>query len=143
MDGKEQFMNYKETFKIPFEMTNLNNGRGHHWGGSAKMRKKYESDLRKLRMVRIPFAYPVKVTMIRILGKGQKLWDNDSIGRGNAKEIIDSLVACGWFSDDSPKFITEVDYRQDECQRSKGPSIEIHIEQDGLFHEDKTTESIL
>ena len=131
MDGKDKAMNYKETFNLPFTLTNSNNGRGHHWGGSAKMRKKYESDLCKLRMTRRPFPYPVDVHVVRVLGKGQRLWDTSSIGRGNWKEIEDALVACGWFHDDSPKFITMTTFDQDECRKSSGPFIEVTITQSG------------
>ena len=124
-------MNYQETIQLPFELKNKNDGQGHHWGATAAARKKFEKDLFKLRMIRSPFLFPVKLTITRGLGKGQKLWDNDSIGRGNAKQLIDALVASGWFCDDSPKYITDVDYRQDECRRSSGPFIEVTIEQSG------------
>ena len=122
---------YKETINLPFTLTNSNNGRGHHWGGSAKIRKQFEADLRKLRLTRSPFMFPVNVHVARVLGKGQRLWDTSSIGRGNWKEIEDALVACGWFSDDSPKFITMTTFDQDECRRSSGPFIEVTITQSG------------
>jgi hypothetical protein len=134
--------NYTETVKLPFELTNSNNGRGHHWGGSAKIRKQFEETLRKLRMVRTPFLFPVKVHVVRVLGKGQREWDYDSIGRGNAKEIFDALVACGWFSDDSPRFITGVSYDQDISQRSKGPFVEVTITQDGVFEGEEQKEEL-
>ena len=59
--------------------------------------------------------------MIRLLGKGQRLWDYDSIGRGSAKELLDAVVATGWFVDDGPQWITgcrydqDADKGQDEC----------------------------
>ena len=124
-------MNYKETIQIPFEMTNGNDGRGSKWFSSAKLRKQFEADLRKLRMVRSPFLFPVDVHVVRVLGKNQRLWDTASIGRGNYKEIEDALVACGWFFDDSPKFITMTTFDQDPCRKSSGPFIEITIAQSG------------
>ena len=126
-------MNYQETFKLPFELTNGNDGRGSKWFSSAKLRKKFEDDLRNLRMVRSPFLFPVKVHVVRVLGKGQREWDSSSILRGNYKEIEDALVACGWFHDDSPKFITETTASQDISRRSSGPFIELTITQDGEF----------
>ena len=125
--------NYTETVKLPFELTNGNDGRGSRYFSSAKIRKESEATLRKLRMVRTPFLFPVKVHVVRVLGKGQRLWDTSSIGRGNWKEIEDALVACGWFSDDSPKFITMTTFDQDECRRSQGPFVEVTITQDGVF----------
>ena len=116
---------------LPFELTNGNDGRGNKWFNSAKIRKKFEDRLRSLRMTSTPFLYPVRLTVTRVLGKGQRLWDTSSIGRGNWKEIEDALVAVGWFVDDSPRYITQTDFRQDECRRSQGPIIEVEIEQDG------------
>ena len=118
--------NYQETFTLPFELTNGNDGRGSKWFNSAKLRKKFEEDLRKLRMIRSPYLFPVKVHVVRVLGKGQRLWDSSSIGRGNYKELEDALVACGWFSDDSPKFITQTTFAQDECRAFLWPTDRDH-----------------
>lgn len=123
--------NYQETFVLPFELTNNNDGRGKKWFSSAGERKKIERALRLRMMTRTPFPFPVRVLVVRVLGKGQRLWDSSSIGRGNWKEIEDALVACGWFHDDSPKYITHTNYDQDECRRSSGPFIEVTITQDG------------
>jgi len=122
---------YRETVLLPFELSNGNDGRGSKWFSSAKIRKSFEDSLRKLRMVRSPLLFPVRVTVTRILGKGQRLWDSSSIGRGSWKELEDALVVCGWFYDDSPKYITTTDFRQDDCRRSTGPAVELEIVQDG------------
>lgn len=124
-------MIYKETFLLPFEMTNGNDGRGSKWFSSAKLRKQFEEELRLRRMTRIPFKFPVIVHVVRVLGKGQRLWDTSSIGRGNWKEIEDAMVACGWFCDDSPKYITMTTFDQDECRKSSGPFIEVTVTQSG------------
>lgn len=112
---------------LPIELTNGNDGRGSKWFSSAKARKTIEATLHAHR--RTPFTVPVHLTLTRILGAGQRLWDNDSIGRGNAKELIDSLVALGWFHDDKPKWIFGVDYRQDDKRRSLGPAVEVVVRQ--------------
>ena len=125
--------NHKETIQLPFDLKNNNAGQGNRWFKSDKIRKEFESELRKRHLTRSPFLFPVKLTVTRVLGKRQQLFDSDSIGRGNFKQMLDALVACGWFSDDRPKFITIVDYRQDACRRSSGPFVEIEIEQDGEF----------
>ena len=124
-------MSYTETITLPIELTNGNMGRGSKWFSSAKIRKEYEAGLRLQGFSRSPFQFPVRVTVTRVLGKGQRLWDYSSGLRGNYKEIEDSLVAVGWFTDDSPKYITSTDFRQDECRKSSGPFIELLIEQDG------------
>ena len=113
---------------LPFELTNGNDGRGSKWFSSAKIRTKIEKNLRLLGLVRTPFDHPVTVQVIRILGPKQSLWDSSSIGRGNWKEIEDALVACGWFHDDSPKYITRTIFDQDATRRKEGPSIEFIIE---------------
>ncbi len=114
--------------RLPFELTNSNDGQGGHWGGSSKARRQFESDLRKLGLVFDPFTCKVSVVVVRILGKGQRLWDSSSVLRGNYKQLEDAMVACGWFTDDSPRYITDTRGRQDDTARSRGPEIKIIIE---------------
>ncbi len=76
---------------------------------------------------RDPFKFPVKLTLTRILGPNQRLWDADSVLRGNAKQLVDSLVAVGWFHDDSMKYITQVIGAQDATQRENGPAVLIEV----------------
>lgn len=116
------------TRHLPIELTNGNDGRGNKWFSSAKVREKIERQLRELGEEREPFEMKVRVMITRVLGKNQRLWDMDSILRGNSKELIDALVAVGWFTDDSPKYITEVIGRQDASQRANGPSVIIDVE---------------
>jgi len=112
---------------LPFELTNGNDGRGSKWFPSAKLRKCFERDLRLMGMARSPFDRPVRVRVTRVLGKGQRLWDTSSVGRGNWKELEDALVACGWFHDDSPKWITETTFAQDDGDRANGPAVRVEI----------------
>lgn len=115
---------------LPIEIHNKNQGQGHHWIGTHKTRKEMEQTLRLLGMKRQPFDVPVRVVVTRILGKRQKLWDSSSVLRGSYKQLEDSLVACGWFHDDSHKYITETIGRQDDQHRSKGPATRIEVYQD-------------
>jgi hypothetical protein len=110
---------------LPIELTNGNDGRGSKWFRSSSRRKIIARTLANER--RTPFAFPVAIRLTRILGPGQRLWDADSVGRGNAKELVDSLVELGWFRDDGPKQITHCDYRQDASQRINGPSVLIEV----------------
>ena len=106
---------------IDLELTNGNDGRGGRWFSSAKVRKKIEETLRASGLVREPFEFPVRIHLTRVLGRGQRLWDHDSKLRGNSKELIDALVAVGWFRDDGPKYVTDVTASQDKTQRQNGP----------------------
>jgi hypothetical protein len=110
-------------FKI--ELTNGNDGRQKNWYKPAQTRQRIARTLFDER--RTPFDHPVKIRITRILGANQRLWDADSVGRGNAKELIDSLVELGWFHDDGPRWITHCDYRQDAQSRASGPAVMIEV----------------
>lgn len=116
-----------ESVILPIELTNDNDGRGHKWFNSARRRNEIEALLRASGLVRTPFDHPVQLVVTRILGKGQRFWDFSSGLRGNWKEIEDALVACGWFHDDSAKWITQVDFRQDASRRGDGPSVQMTV----------------
>lgn len=113
---------------LPIELTNGNDGRGSKWFKSSNVRKKLEATLRTLGLVRTPFEHPVRLTVIRVLGKGQRLWDASSVGRGNWKELEDAMVVCGWFYDDGPKWISSVAFFQDAKQRDVGPAVRVVID---------------
>lgn len=113
---------------LPIELTNGNDGRTKHFGQAAARRRRFEATVRLLHDHPKPVATPVRITVTRVLGRGQRLWDADSVGRGNAKELIDAIVAVGFLPDDGPRHVTAVDYRQDATRRGDGPSTEITIE---------------
>jgi len=115
----------RETIKL--NLTNGNDGQGRAWYKTASTRKAIEQQLKVQDLKRDPFEFPVKVTLTRILGPNQRFWDADSVLRGNAKQLIDSLVAVGWFHDDSMKFITQVIGAQDATQRENGPAVLIEV----------------
>jgi len=110
---------------LPVKLTNGNDGRGSRWFKADKRRKAIVKQLAGLK--REPFSDPVRVVLTRVLGKGERLWDADSVGRGNAKELIDSLVELGWWVDDGPKFIRECDYRQDANRRDDGSAVLVEV----------------
>jgi len=112
---------------IPLKLLNGNTGRGHAFWTSANRRAEYETDLRLLRLEREPFDVPVGVRLTRIIGPKERKWDADSVLRGSAKELIDALVAIGWFHDDGPKWIVWCDGRQDDSQRMNGPGVRIEV----------------
>lgn len=124
---------YSETVFLPFEISNKNNGQGRSWHGSAKDRKRFEFELKSLGLVRTPYLFPVKVHVVRVLGKGQRFWDSSSVLRGNYKQLEDAMVACGWFTDDSIKFINATSSDQDGTRRDLGPAVELTITEAGSF----------
>lgn len=116
------------TLILPIELTNGNEGRKKHWGSAARRRRQYEATIGLLYGRPKLIASPVKLTITRVLGKNQRLFDPDSLGRGNAKELIDAIVAVGILPDDGPRHVLGVEYRQDATRRGEGPSIEVLIE---------------
>lgn len=116
------------TLVLPIELTNGNEGRSKHWAPAHKRRREYELTIRSEYPHPKPVKTPVKLTVTRVLGKGQRRMDADSLGRGNAKEIIDALVAVGFLPDDGPKHVHEVTYRQDDTRRGERGITEIRIE---------------
>ena len=102
---------------LPIELENGNKGRSGKWFSSAKLRKQYEATFRALKLTRQPFDEPVTVKVTRYLKPRQSKWDTSSCGRGNYKEIEDALVAVGWFTDDSYKWIRDTRFTQDDTCR--------------------------
>lgn len=118
-------MEHLESITLPIELSNRNDGRGHHWGRTAGDKKRISYAL--LGFKREPFSFPVCLYVERIIGPKQRLWDSDSILRGNWKEIQDVLVGCGWFHDDSADWILSCDGRQNNTERQNGPATRVHI----------------
>ena len=116
--------------ELPIELTNGNDGRGNRWFKPAGIRKKIEAVLRLTGQVRgKPFQRGVLLRITRVLGVRQQLWDSDSIGRGNSKELVDSLVAVGWFEDDGPKHIRETQFAQYVPDKRGKPSVIVEVMQ--------------
>jgi hypothetical protein len=113
---------------LPINLSNDNGGRSQHWSKANKRKKECLQALADGLHYRTKhFPNGVTLMITRILGKGQKLWDADSVLRGSAKEIIDSLVQSGWFYDDGPEYISGVSGNQDETRRSEGPAVQITV----------------
>jgi hypothetical protein len=111
---------------VDIDLTNNNDGQGKAWYRTAAIRKAIEKKLRSSNHIRQPFNQPVCIRLVRILGPKQRLWDADSILRGSAKQLIDSLVAVGWFHDDKPQWIKQVVGDQ-EVDRQVGPAVKVQV----------------
>lgn len=116
------------TLTLPIELTNGNEGRKKHWAPAAERRREYERIISLKYPRPTPAPTPCRITITRVLGPKQSKFDADSLGRGNAKELIDAIVATGFLPDDGPRHVHEVTYRQDATRRSSGPSTEITIQ---------------
>jgi len=110
---------------LPIDLTNGNDGRSKSWYKPAIERKFFEALLIAKYRRQTPLDYPVRLVVTRILGPKQRLWDYSSILRGSWKELEDAMVACGFFHDDGPKWITSVVGDQDDSQRENGPSVRV------------------
>ena len=116
------------TLTLPIPLTNDNEGRSKHWSGAHKRRQEYELKIRAAYPKPKPVRTPVRLTVTRVLGKGQRRFDADSLGRGNAKELIDAIVAVGFLPDDGPRHVLEVTYRQDSDSRPEKSVTVIEME---------------
>lgn len=130
------------TISIDAELKNQNSGQTRHWSTAHREKKIMTTGLLSGRILYpgdgnlkfgvfckeiMPHAFDARIdiTVKRILGKGQRLFDPDSILRGNCKQLIDAVVDSGILTDDSSKHIGRVLGMQDASQRDRGPAIEI------------------
>ena len=134
------------TIYLPMKLKNNNQGQGHHWSGSHKERRTASvavTDARfgfwatdgspfNLKLSQWLLEPHVKygklgIVVWRVLGKRERLWDADSVLRGNYKQIQDALIEAGLAEDDSPKYIEWVLGRQDKERRDEGSCVEIEL----------------
>lgn len=116
------------TLTLPVSLDNGNDGRTKHFGAAAKRRREYEATIRLFHPKPVPIQTPARIHVTRVLGPRQRLFDADSLLRGNAKELIDAIVAVGFLPDDGPAHVLEVTASQDRTRRGEGPATEITIE---------------
>ena len=133
--------------EIPMKLKNNNQGQGRHWSGSHKERRiaseavanalvryfpcvESESAVRLSEWLserQIDCDQKLGLVVWRILGKRERLWDADSVLRGNYKQIQDALIEAGLAEDDSPKYIEWVLGRQDDTIRDLGPKVLVEV----------------
>lgn len=116
------------TLFLPVPLSNNNGGQTRHWSAANKQKHIFANVFRQLRLKAVPPPYRQRVTITRILGKGERLWDADSVLRGNAKQLVDAMVDAGYFTDDGPKYVAECFGKQDDTDRKNGPAIRVEIE---------------
>ncbi len=124
---------YTKSYRIVIdkELRNGNNGQTKHWTGSHKERQQWTRAIASAYAISINGTeFPLDafltcsspdekqgLVITRWLSKGQRLWDADSVLRGNAKQLIDALIEAGVARDDSPKYIEWVHGLQ--CERNR------------------------
>ena len=130
------------TISIEADLKNQNTGQRRHWSTAHREKKIMTTALQQGRILYPgdgnlrfsvfskeimphPFDCIVDLTITRILGKGQRLFDPDSIIRGNCKQCIDAVVDANLLVDDSSKHVGRVLGMQVANQRDRGPAIEI------------------
>lgn len=115
------------------ELKNGNNGQSKHWSGSHKERQGWTQAINNAYAISTNGTeFPLDtflacsapddlqgLVITRFLAKGQRKWDADSVLRGNAKQLVDSLIEAGVARDDSPKYIDFVYGLQDDSQRGE------------------------
>ena len=126
---------------IDKELKNSNDGQSRHWGSSVRERKQWvesveSSWVQSINGTEYAFgdyycgASPLQkqgLLVTRHLGKGQRFWDPDSVLRGNAKQLIDTLVEKGVMRDDSTKYLEFVIGVQDDSNRDSGPYTTVEV----------------
>lgn len=134
------------TIYLPMKLKNNNQGQGHHWSGSHRERRTASEAVANARFGfwatdDSPFNLTLSqwllephveygklgIVVWRILGKRERLWDADSVLRGNYKQIQDALIEAGLAEDDSPKYISWVLGLQDKERRDEGSCVEIEL----------------
>ena len=111
------------TVKIYHKLKNNNNGQTKHWSSSHSERKKWMKALDTAEveteagmvfgfhefathvLAGQPLAQKVGIEVHRVLGPRERHYDPDSVLRGNAKQLIDSLVESNYLTDDNIKCI--------------------------------------
>lgn len=140
MFGKE----LQYTIILDRELKNANNGQSKHWSNSHKERKAWTTAVNGcwIRDASGCEHHPddwfdcepdpdqkIGLIVTRFLGKRQRLWDPDSVLRGNAKQCIDALIAAGVAVDDSPAFVEWVIGVQDDSNKEAGPYTTVEVYQ--------------
>ncbi len=111
------------TVKIYHKLKNNNNGQTKHWSSSHSERKKWMKALDNAEVETAngdvfgfhefathvlsgePVAQKVGIEVHRVLGPRERHWDADSVLRGSAKQLVDSLVESNYLTDDNIKHI--------------------------------------
>ena len=113
---------------LPIDLPRANDllRRSGHWKRSKfKEACGWELTAKRLRFDEPP-EMPVRLTLTRILGKGQRLYDADNLV-ASTKGLIDAMKEANWFKDDSPAYL-KLRWKQDTTRRELGPAVLVEVE---------------
>ena len=131
------------TITIDKELKNGNSGRTKHFSQAIKEKKQWVQALGNADVETVtgivyplpafiqdvllgsPIQQKVGIVVNRVLGKRQRMFDPDSVLRGGAKELVDSLVMLGILVDDNIKCVTWCVGLQDDSRKGEGPFTEV------------------
>lgn len=116
------------TVAVDIDLLSENKTLREHWSKRKKRKRDYGWLLSQQFNKTKPFDHPVKITVTRILGKGQRPFDADNFIGGSWKQVQDAMVDIGWLHDDTTKYVKSVVPVQDASNRQLGPSLIIDIE---------------
>ncbi len=71
------------------------------------------------------------LTVMRVMGKGDRMMDHSNLHGGSLISLIDILVDEGFMKDDSPKYLAMPIVIQDDTRRDFGPAIEVTLRREG------------
>lgn len=128
--------------RVNADVKNRNDGQGRHWSASSKAKSRLFAACKSaefsrwcpedehwmpadIHQCKLPSRSKVNIVATRVLGPKQRLWDADSILRGEFKQLLDSLVQLGIIEDDGPKYVDYVIGDQDHTRRQDGPAFEL------------------
>jgi len=130
------------TIILDRKLANNNQGQSRHWSSSHKERQAWATAVRDgwIKDWQGVEWHPedfwecgpdpdkrIGLVVTRHLGKRERLWDSDSVLRGNAKQCIDALISAGLATDDSPLFIDWTIGMQDDSNREAGPFTTVEV----------------
>ena len=113
---------------VRLKLKSLNDLKGRHWARRHQEKNDAAWALKEAGARRTtPPEHRQLVTLTRVLGPRERVWDFENLTGGTAKAIFDALTDLGYWRDDSPRWIDRA-YEQDALQRQNGPAVEIRIE---------------
>ncbi len=130
------------TIRLIADLKNNNNGQTKHWSTAHREKKIMTNALMSgsivfpgdgnmkfsefmTHIMAEPFSRRVDIIVTRIIGRGQRMLDPDSICRGNCKQCIDACVDAGVLKDDSHQHVGRVLGLQRSDLREIGPAIDL------------------
>ncbi len=116
------------TLELPIQLLSKNARDKLHYRARHKLRRDYGAVIELTYPRREePPRVKQRVTVTRVLGSRERLFDEQNVGAGSAVELIDALTAAGFWVDDAPRWL-ETAFKQGDHLGVKGPAVVVEIE---------------